>query len=356
MQIAHYHGITSMFYPMVKDLSSHVPSDILETMRKRYYSTIAFNLRVENIFWSLKSHFNKYGIPLVPIKGMALLLNIYRSCPSRQMRDLDILINKEDYEKVKLHLAQMNYSNHMTNDEEQYWLNHQMHVHFFQAEPSVAGCFLEVHWRLDYKRKYAVLPKLWNRIRSEHYKDKEVTLLSPEDTLFSLALHQRHYGGLLQLKYVVDVGQLFRSYGKELDQDYILEEAERSKLNSVLFALLAQTAPFYNDDKMTFLMDKLRVGPAKRWLIVVFMQRFQYANAIIRSNKSLFAIFHCFLFDSWIEPIAYTLFIPHEQFCKFYDLGPYAISSRIKYEIRHFYGMYRLIKSFFIRDSTPRHQ
>jgi hypothetical protein len=355
-----YHRIIGFIYPLIRDLSDHIPHEYFKVLSNTYYTATAFNLRAENIFLSFTSVFNKYDIPFIPLKGMALLMDIYRSSPNRQMCDLDILIKEEDYSKVKLHLAQMNYTNHMSYDEEQYCHQHQMHVHFYQGEqPSSSDCLLEVHWRLDYRKKYAVLPDLWKRVRSEHCNDVNVMMLSPEDTLFSIALHQRRPGSLLQLKYAVDVGRLFHHYDNKIDINYILKEAQRSKLNAALYALLAQAAPFCDHKIMLFLMDKLRVGAIKRWLINAFMKLFQFTPSLLRSNNYLFTVFHftvfhCLLYDSWLEPLVFIYFIPYPQFCIFYVLAPNDRSSRIKYEIRHFYGMYRFIKStFFGRDNTP---
>jgi hypothetical protein len=50
------------------------------------------------------------------------------------------------------------------------------------------------------------------------------------------------------------------------------------------------------------------------------------------------------------------LFIPFEQFCKYYNLLPRTLSSRIKYEIRHFFGIWRLVKSMFSAQGKTPHR
>jgi hypothetical protein len=339
-----YHGLMPHIAKYVRDNKLAVPDETKDQLVQLYRQVVAHNILLEQGYLELARLMLKNNIPTLPLKGVHFILVSQGQTSCRPMCDIDILVRPENYEQCEAVLLKNGFE-HIHEDRE-YWREKQMHLAF--KKQCLSGAMLyavEIHWSLDYPRDYPLLPQLWNRTYHVNRDGQDVLVMSHEDTLFSLALHSRHYGSLLQLKYVIDVGQLFRRYSKSLDQDYILKEARRSKLNSLLYSLLAQTAPFYNDEIMSSLMDNLRVGRIKRWLISIFLERFQYSVGINQHGKFLFAVFHCLLFDSWIEPIAYTLFIPYEQFCKYYNLLPRTLSSRIRYEIRHFYGIYRILRN-----------
>jgi hypothetical protein len=340
-----YHGLTPYLAKYVRDHDIHLTDGIWDELARYYRSTIAHNILLEQGYIRFSVMMLKNNIPILPLKGIHFIAVSKAQTCYRPMCDIDILIKPEDYERCESLMLKNGFQHCHKKDDHRYWRKEQMHLAFWKIGPDGKILFaVEVHWALDYPRRYPILPELWERVRFVQHDGQNIPVMSHADALFVLALHQRRFGSLLQLKYVIDVGGIFLHYGKELDQNYILEEAQRSKLNSVLYALLAQTAPFYNDDIMNTLLLKLRVGRKKRGRVRAFFERHQYHVGFERSSKVLFAIFHCLLFDSWLEPITHMLFIPYEQFCKYYDLDPRRFPSRMKYEVRHFYGLYRILR------------
>ncbi|MFC1548576.1 nucleotidyltransferase family protein [Candidatus Omnitrophota bacterium] len=73
-------------------------------------SLLSYNLllreRVENIL----RPFNEAGIPVILLKGIAMLNDIYRDTNDRVLGDVDMLVKKKDFEKVKHILTSAGFS------------------------------------------------------------------------------------------------------------------------------------------------------------------------------------------------------------------------------------------------------
>ncbi|MBN1492835.1 MAG: nucleotidyltransferase family protein [Candidatus Omnitrophica bacterium] len=330
-----YHGLHSMLYPLLKPFREHIPHVHYASFHKSYFQAIAFNVRAKGSFMKIKDLFDGNGIQLVPLKGMALIFDIYSSHPSRPMCDLDILITDSDYERAKDLLKQIGYIKNVSDDSEHYWRNEQMHVSFGPRDGTLPLCILEMHWQLDYTRKYPLLSDLWHRVRTIPDEGDEIVTLSPEDTLFSLALHQRRFGAPLQLKYAFDTALLFKKYENSIDIDYLISEGRRSRIRSALYALVKQCSFFYSDTSVERLLKELHISTLRKNCLDAMIKKNTFE--IQNNTKQLFATLHLFLFDSWNEPLFYMLNIPYVQFCKYYGLLPGQKYSRFLYSLRYFY-------------------
>ncbi|MFC1809177.1 nucleotidyltransferase family protein [Candidatus Omnitrophota bacterium] len=256
--ILSYHGLIPLAYNYFKESNLKVSDEFQAQLNASKNLSIGRNLFWEDQYLKLVKITNNNGISILPLKGMHFLLASDATTWDRPMCDVDILVHPDEYTRCETALVKNGFKlSRRDENERDYWCMHQMHLAFVKQLPgNKKRFFLEVHWALDYPRSYPVLPKLWNRIRRTTYNHHEIDIMSHEDMLFTIALHQRRFGGLLQLKYVVDVGTLFVRYGEALDYNYLINEAQRSKLRSALYALLQQTSRYYSSQKLTTLMKK----------------------------------------------------------------------------------------------------
>ena len=64
--------------------------------------TVKDNMLKQKEFIDISNAFETAGIPMVPIKGMALLFDVFHNDISRPMADIDIFIKKNDLKKAEL--------------------------------------------------------------------------------------------------------------------------------------------------------------------------------------------------------------------------------------------------------------
>jgi hypothetical protein len=201
-----------------------------------------------------------------------------------------------------------------------------------------------MHFGLDYKRKERkVLPSLWERLREFELDGRKIKLLSPEDALFSLALHKRRFGPILSLKNVCDLALVLNKYKHNFNWDYVLKEARNGKMCSTIFFILLQTKIFLDVDSPQCVWRDLSIPFYKRRLIKRFIVKNTFSFSLKRNSKELYLKSHFLLYDSFREPLEYILHIPQEQFAKYYGLQYNTQMTRLLYQRRLLYMPLRYI-------------
>lgn len=117
-----YHDIASLFYLAVKDHLKLIPPTILQALINSYHRTIADNLKKSEEYQDIYRVFEEKDIPLVPIKGIALLSDIYSESLARPMIDIDVLVREVDISKACDILRELGYKKDLLGLEESYWL------------------------------------------------------------------------------------------------------------------------------------------------------------------------------------------------------------------------------------------
>ena len=344
-ELISYHELAPFVYPVIKDLDSSVPEDIIEFFKNNYYCSLIRCEKLWREFIRIEGAFKAEGLTILPIKGVALLYDIYQDMPVRPMTDIDLLVKEEDIEKSEQVFYDLGYEKDLYGLKEEYWRNSQCHIAFHKKENNAA--FVELHWGLDFKRKNrALLPELWERMREIGIEGRTVKLLSPEDTLFSLALHKRRYGKTLLLKNILDAAILLNKYNSSFDWGYCLSQCRKYNLSSTLFFILYQ---------ISFIAD-IQI-PVKIWQVLdVPIWKKNAIKGIITHNtfgldsiemKELYLRSHIFLYDSIWEAMGYIFNVPQEQFAKFYGLDTYSKKSEFFYKNRLLYIPYNFCHSLF---------
>ncbi len=341
-----YHELTPFVYLPLREYNSFLPQDFQEFLKNNYYCAL---VRCQNLwqeFLRIATAFKHAGITLLPIKGIALLYDIYPKMPVRPMTDIDLLVKEEDMSGAESVFCDLGYRKELYSLKEEYWRKSQCHITFYKKEQEKLP-FVELHWVLDFKRKQRqILPGLWDRIREVNVDGNRIYLLSPEDTLFSLALHSRRFGKTLCLKNVYDAALLLEKSASCFDWDYVLKEAHQGKMRATIFFILTQVKLLSDCDIPESVLQDLRVSKRQQKLIQQFVERNTFSAPSIREGKSLYLRSHFLLYDNWQEPIEYIIDIPKEQFAKYYGLATYDKKTDFFYRNRLFYIPFRAIFNF----------
>jgi hypothetical protein len=337
-----YHELLPFAYRALKDFFSLLPRDIVKTLSATYYHYLNYNLFLEQLFLNLHRVFKEKDMPFIPLKGMSLLQDLYAGYPVRMARDMDVLIRKKDIEQAEQILKSSGFKKELGGLKENYWLKKQYHYIFTKGQTDGGLLIIEIHWDIDYPRKKnGFVPGIFDRLRPFQIQDKTIELLSPEDTLFVLALHQRHFGKSLSLKYACDTALLLNKYGQGMDWDYVLNQSEKNKTRASLFFTLYQAKFWLN----TAIPEKIWRDLSKKIPRREKIKKFTAKNtfSVNKNSQNLYLKTFFLLYDTIYEPIIYILNIPLEQFAKFYDLKPYTKKTAFLYHFRMLYILFRIM-------------
>lgn len=346
-----YHEIAPFAYITLKQYLHLLPDEIREFLYAEYKSALISGLTKEREYRTIYDAFKRKNIELVPIKGTSLSFDLYKKYPVRPMCDIDVLIREEDYEKSSELLKDMGYRKELDGLKEDYWRSKQCHVTFLNQNKDSSRARLELHFRLDLKRNNRDIADLaWKRTRSFNIGASEIQLLSPEDTLFSLALHQRRYGKTFCLKYVLDAALIIKRHEDALDWDYVLKTCKSERLSSCLYFLFLQVDLLVGAGGFIEKMEALSVGRYKKGLMRRFISNNMDSLMLDKKIKDNYLKSHFLLYDSFIEPVRYIMYIPLEQFSKYYSFSPYSSRTKALYRARFFYFIMSFIKKLIKRS------
>jgi hypothetical protein len=205
--------------------------------------------RVEEIL----EKFNRSNVPVILLKGIALLHDTYEDPGERAMGDVDILIRPEDLEKTKSILIGNGFS----------------FVHGNMSNAVVYGIkapfemYIDLHWSLANPRSPSQ-PKIyapneaviWNRAAPIRFGQQKAFTLCPEDRVVYLCFHalkERFSSD----KWLRDLSLLIQKKRKEINKEDFIRTAKKSgtlKLCSMIIDYLSATnkcnVHLFRDDRL----------------------------------------------------------------------------------------------------------
>lgn len=326
-------------------ISSHVPEiekEAYETLKLKYFTNLCSNKIFWGEFLKISEAFKQNKIPLLPLKGIDVLARFYPCSDQRRLQDIDVLVNEGDLERAEHIFSSLGYQKTLEGLRQEYWQEHQCHIPFSKDSIKV-----DVHFGLDFKRKRRVLlPRLWDRTIAVTAGNAKVLLFSPEDALFSFALHWRRFGNVFSLKQVMDVARIIRE-SPEFDWSYILKECERGRMKATTYFILMQAHLFCGTKIPREVLEKLNIPFWQKALIKRSLLKHTFETD--SPFKMLYLKVHFLLYDNILDAVLYLIHIPYEQFCKFYKLKPYTREADLRYRWRIPYMAFSLLR----RKSRP---
>lgn len=131
-QLAKEQGVLWMLYLGAKKFSNQIPSECLRSWRSILHSSVLFNDQTNKVQSELLRWMTEENLPAVVLKGTSCS-RYYPYPEARSLGDIDILINKEDFEATDQYLKQHGY----TPAKEE----HSFHVGYYGKE-----AVIEVHF------------------------------------------------------------------------------------------------------------------------------------------------------------------------------------------------------------------
>ena len=235
LSLAGRHGLMPLLFHHLNSICPEgVPGPILGRLENHFNANLGYNRFLTGELLKLLILFEDHGIPAVPFKGPVLASSIYGDLSLRQFSDLDVLINKQEFNKVKGLLLSHGYVPiyRLNNPQEAASIRLGCQFHFRQEK---TGVDLEIFWEFGPKElSFPVnLHHLWKHLERVSFFGKEIFAFSPEDLLHILCFHGYKHGWE-GLGWICDVAGLIRIHDR-MDWDLVLEEAHRLGSERILF-------------------------------------------------------------------------------------------------------------------------
>jgi hypothetical protein len=126
-----------------------IPEQIVSELRKRSDTCrMQAILRLQLLAGVLKA-LNHADVPVMPLKGPLLSLEMYGDVGLRQSKDLDVLVAREDVVKTQEYLESLGWRRSaeyasLTQRQSEFNLQYERHIGYVHSQ---RGCELELHWR-----------------------------------------------------------------------------------------------------------------------------------------------------------------------------------------------------------------
>lgn len=234
---ANIHQITGMLY--YGALNSGVSPET-EEMQK-LFSNVCMHImilhRQKYQIDKMTEAFDKNNIDYMLLKGCNLRY-MYPKPEMRIMGDADILIKTDQYEKIRIIMQDLGFEECSESDHEYVWKN--------------SSILVELHKRMipsynkDYYDYYGDGWKL--ALRSNDNENKYI--LSPEDEMIYVFTHfAKHYRDAgVGIRHIIDVW-VFRNSHPDLNEEYILTELKKLKLDEFYKNILDTFKVWFEDDE-----------------------------------------------------------------------------------------------------------
>jgi hypothetical protein len=162
-----------------------VPEPIASVLRKRSDACRLQAIIRLQLLASVLETLNQAGIPVMPLKGPLLSLEMYGDAGFRQSKDLDVLVAHEDVVKTQECLETLGWRRgagyaSLTRRQSEFNLRYEQHIGYVHPN---RGCELELHWRTAGDTPEAAatnlsrgLPAEWQGFRYLAMKPADLTL------------------------------------------------------------------------------------------------------------------------------------------------------------------------------------
>ena len=350
-----YHNLSNILYLTIKKSDRYkelIDHPLFVQLKNNYIKTLKYNMLKQKEFIDIHNAFEIASIPMIPIKGMALLFDIFQNDLSRPMDDIDILIKKNDLKKAEQLMLSLGYKVSIGNFSEKYYYRHYHHVPFFKLY------MVELHWDLAVPRpNKIILSELWGRLQKVEHNNAFLNILSPEDTIFSLVLHLRRFNTPFSLKPIFDVCKILEKYDQKIDWEYISKYSRLNRINSIIYYALASIKILFEYPIPIKELNMFYPGILKASLFKFFIKRVKHSGVIRIARSSSFRkyayIFLRFLlYDRVWDFILFIILIPEEEFSRFHSIKFPSRKSSAVYSLRFFAMPFLFLFDRFSKKSS----
>ena len=291
LKTARQHNVSPFLYHHLKQFN--VPKKILKDVHQDFEITMMNNMLFQSELRRVLKAFNKKKVPLLLLKGAALIQTIYSNFGLRPMCDLDLMVEKENLnvahdlllqlgyyyadiarrKGIAGKLLQLRYGSEKESVEK--LLRHHQYVTFRGRTP----ISFELHWHPWAQRKSLTFDEksLWAKTVQTKIAGAKAKTLQPELNLIQLCLHLILNRVLTYpLKHIMDLREVINS--TSLDWKKIINFAKEFKVEDKIFFALKLSKDLINADVPEEVLASLKPGRVSVTLYQLIIKNYFLVN------------------------------------------------------------------------------
>ena len=258
---------------------------------------------------------------IIVLKGAFLAETIYKNIGLRPMSDIDILVRREDLQKVKNEVVHLRYHApvYPTKWHDQLQNAWTEEIQYTNQEKNVA---IEVHWNVQPPSSHfqVDITKSWENAQPVKIAGVETLMLAPEDLLQHLCLHlDKHISSSgappLQFKWYCDIAEVIRHYGEKINWKYLVQSSKNYGIEEPIYQSLYFANKYFGafvpvdvlkdlkTDKSNVNIEDIfkssrmldgNIKKRKQWKEINYLKRLTKIDGIINKAHILFGdVFPC---------------------------------------------------------------
>ncbi len=243
-------------------LKAEAPEGMPVAVRKRLSrhlaDSMARHLILSRELGRILRRFEGEGLPVIPLKGLALGETLYPDPALRPSSDLDLLLRPETLLPVDELLQSLGYRR--LPDAHSWDFDIAYDRATLYEGPS--GVRVDLHWGLVSDPRYSWNERdglaVWDRAVRIRVAGEEALGLCPEDLLLYLALHLAVHHGLAGLLWYWDLFLLINRWGGALDWQAVVERASRWRVRAALYFALLGLELFFGASTPASVMARVK--------------------------------------------------------------------------------------------------
>lgn len=245
--LASHHKLLPLAYIHLSNICPEsVPDKSLFRLQHYYNHNLIENFKKIQSLTQVLEVFEKNSISVLTLKGPLITQLYYNDLGLRSYFDLDLLVDKKQFQIAYNRLKLLGYNNHPEGIPDNYFIKFAMLGHHGSVV-NHDGVHVELHWELS--GHYRGLELTYEKINSEiEYADLfgfRVGIFKIEFLLVYLALHgQQHYWQ--KYDYACCIAEVLRK-GIIIDWNKVFDLAEQLNLKKVVLIALILTEKLFQD-------------------------------------------------------------------------------------------------------------
>lgn len=264
---AHSDGVENLLFTQVAaaGLLPALPASVVERLRERYGAVTLLARKLELRLERLLPQLAAAGVAVIPLKGVGLARRAYGDdLRLRPVTDIDLLVRRAEAARWREAFQTAGFAPLARRGDP--LGGHALRFHEAQFL-SADGLLLEAHLSLcrlpAYRRAFAD-DAIWSRAQPTTLRGVATLTLALEDELRYLSLHYAALHGANRLIWLVDVAELLRLRGGEVEWERLVDESIAWRVAAPLAITLRRAATLLDAPAPPWALAKLRAAALTR--------------------------------------------------------------------------------------------
>ena len=282
LQVSEDHGLAPLLYYHLHriDLDHQIPQLIMGHLHAIYHGNLARNMALSYELNKILDVFEKKGIVVVILRGLALGQTIYKNIGLRAAADIDLLVHKKDLSRLAKTLLELKFRSPQSGSITK---EYSAELCFAKQEARegkyLRGFVIDVHQEITSSMRLKEIIKtdtegVIKRARPVRIKDVNILVMAPEDLVLHLTL--RHcFQRLIRL---CDIAEVIKSKKDELNWQSLSEKAKKNRLRITMYYTLYYAKQLLEAPVPEHLLNELTPNWYRKKLLDNFVSRAVYPD------------------------------------------------------------------------------